>query len=230
MKNLKTVHPRGLVLLRGQRHLLVVSAVVEQVRHRKLKRIISKMRPGIKKWLNILPRPGIHRPELRQFSKSRTKLDQSVSRSLEQATEEFHNMDEQLTRAERYIIESRGRAASADENRRGHFLEPLSRSSDPDTLGGVLDEACLTSNVMPREVSFQMVQLNTLGRQLIAISLVLYFQPSKTKLVQVHLYYHLNSILNKLINLIDQKRHLDMLNTLKILKLQLKWQKNRILI
>lgn len=79
---------------------------------------------------------------------------QKMVEYLAQATEEFHNMDEQLTRAERYIIESRGRAASADENRRGHFLEPLSRSSDPDTLGGVLDEACLTSNVMPRVVSF----------------------------------------------------------------------------
>ena len=74
---------------------------------------------------------------------------QKMVEYLAQATEEFNNMDEQLTRAERYIIESRGRAASADEKRRGHFLEPLSRSSDPDTLSGVLDEACLTSTVMP---------------------------------------------------------------------------------
>ena len=74
---------------------------------------------------------------------------QKMVEYLAEATEEFNNMDEQLTRAERYIIESRGRAASADEKRRSYYLEPLSRSSDPDTLGGVLDEACLTSNVMP---------------------------------------------------------------------------------
>ena len=48
---------------------------------------------------------------------------QKLVEYLAQATEEFNNMDTQLTRAERYIIESRGRVASADDGRRSHFLE-----------------------------------------------------------------------------------------------------------
>ena len=59
---------------------------------------------------------------------------------LARATKEFEQIDAHLTRTERSIVEARGRAVSADKNRKAHRLAPIK----PSTLPSFINENFLT--------------------------------------------------------------------------------------
>ena len=78
---------------------------------------------------------------------------QKMVEYLAKATKEYTQLDQQLSRVECYIMESRARASSAEENRRAHHLEPLKSSP----LLSFLDEQKLrgdADNVIPKSLIY----------------------------------------------------------------------------